>query len=99
MNVIGRGIHATAIKWLKFTTDPWPQELLDFFGVSQNNIIPSIIKATWVGDVETGKYISFVNTPNGWAPLPDESYLVKFTPNSALYAYDVDTYNRAFRPA
>lgn len=97
--LLGRGVHATSILWPGFTTDPWPQDFIDFFGGDRQNIIPSIIQANWVGDAETGHYVTIVKTPNGWAPLPDGAYLVKFTPNGALYAYDPDTYNKAFRLA
>lgn len=99
MIVIAKGAHGTAVVWPGFSTDPWPQDLIDFFGVGQQNIVPAIIRATWVGDAETGHYVTEVKTPNGWAPLPDGAYLVKYNQGGALYAFDAATFGVQFRVA
>lgn len=79
--------------WLGFTVDPWPQDLIDFFGVPQNSIVPAIIKAEWVDD----HYVSQVKTPNGWTPLPDGCYLTKLNQGGALYVYDADTFSKQWK--
>lgn len=102
MNIIGKGIHATAVQWPGFTEDDWSrdtalQAVIDFLApITQQNIVPAIIKALWVGGAD-GHYNTELKTPNGFAPLPDGAYIVKLNQGGALYAVDPDTFAKQWK--
>lgn len=94
MNVIAKGAHGTAIQWPGFSEDAWPQDLLDFFApLNQNQILNQVIKATYNVD----HFDTQLLQPTGWAPLPDDAYIVKYNQTGAMYAFDPTSFAAEFR--